>query len=60
MFIVIINNFFLVFKIEERYLIIKEWWMMIDIGENIGGLDIKEIDFNILIFCGFILFIIVK
>lgn len=34
--------------------------MMIDIGENIGGLDIKEIDFNILIFCGFILFIIVK
>lgn len=34
--------------------------MMIDIGENIGGLDIEEIDFNILIFCGFILFIIVK
>lgn len=29
-------------------------------GVNIGGLDIEEIDFNILIFCRFNLFIIVK
>lgn len=34
--------------------------MMIDIGENTGGLDTKEIDFNILISCGLILPIIVK